>query len=110
MRNRTLRIALTVIGCWLALSSPACGQDAKPKPASEQINKLIQNLKAADPYIRFSSAYALGDMGAAAAVALPDLTVLLRDPDSRVRVQAALVLGKIGAAALSVGPRAAGGS
>jgi HEAT repeat protein len=52
------------------------------------ISKLIQKLSDADPIIRRNAAGALRLQGSRAVSALPALTVLLNDQDSRVRVEA----------------------
>jgi HEAT repeat protein len=52
------------------------------------ISKLIQKLSDADPIIRRNAAGALRLQGSRAISALPALTVLLNDQDSRVRDEA----------------------
>jgi hypothetical protein len=59
-----------------------------PKQPDLLILKLIQKLSDADPVIRRNAAGALRLQGPRAAVAIPALSALLTDQDSRVRDEA----------------------
>ena len=59
---------------------------------SEQIARLIRDLRDADDIVRFKAARELGKLGPAARDAIPDLQRLLQDPDEDVRRVAATSL------------------
>ena len=71
------------------------------KPAIEGLSKKFHD---ADVYVRISAVGALGQMGPQAPEAIPDLTLLLKDPHPLVREEAIFALGQIGPAAASAGP------
>jgi hypothetical protein len=67
-----------------------CGREVElssPSPGSD-LAALRRGLLSQDPDVRFRSADAIGDLGAAAADALADLGGLFGDPDGRVRQRA----------------------
>ena len=70
-----------------------------------QLNQLfrtyIQKLRSDDIQIRGLSAIALGNIGAVAAPAVPDLIQILNDQNEKVRGMAAMALGGIGEPAKS---------
>ncbi len=62
---------------------------------NEQVQRLIAGLEDPDTSVRWSSAWALGEIGPAAAEAVPALTVALWDADKDVRDAAEAALKKI---------------
>jgi HEAT repeat protein len=71
---------------------------------SEIIDRLIQQLKSPDLYVRLSAASALGSMGESAKAAIPNLIPLLKDSDSDVRSGAASALRSMGESAKAAIP------
>jgi len=66
----------------------ACVELAKAGPrAASAVQALIPVLKDNDPILRRLAAYALGEIGAASAPALPTLKEMLGDPDRQVVMQ-----------------------
>ena len=66
---------------------------------------LSQSLKDPSPRVRAIAAHTLGQMGAQAEVAIPELMQALKDPDPLVRGSAAKALGAIGEPARGAIPR-----
>lgn len=66
------------------------------------INLAIKSLSAAQPELRESAAKTLGEMGAVAAVAIPQLILAIDDDEPFVREFAAISLGQIGIASAEV--------
>jgi HEAT repeat protein len=69
-----------------------------------RIQKLIRRLEAPDPVVRLHAAVVLGDMGVAAAEAVPTLIGLLKSDSAADRKRAAWTLGHLGAAAAPAVP------
>jgi HEAT repeats/PBS lyase HEAT-like repeat len=69
---------------------------APPPPPEKDIKQLLVELKNANPQIRTTAAQRLGDAGAKAVNALPDLTGALKDGDPNFRAAVAEAIGKIG--------------
>ena len=66
-----------------------------PHDAPEVTSALAEGVAADDAELRRLSAFALGNMGPAAASALPALSDALEDPDHQVRLAAALAMLQI---------------
>jgi hypothetical protein len=67
-----------------------------PPPPEKDIKQLLVDLKNANPQIRIMAAQRLGDAGAKAVNALPDLSNGLKDGDPNFRAAVVEALGKIG--------------
>jgi HEAT repeat protein len=67
------------------------------EPRAEIVAELIQNLKDAEPAVRWGAAVALGEMADRAAEAIPALTTILSDEEEveTIRVEAAYALAVI---------------
>lgn len=76
----------------------ACGCSESPKTASgDDVLELIQQLKEGQESVRASAAKALGEKRPETrSVAVPALTLALRDEGEQVRESAARALGKMG--------------
>src|SRR5262249_29905417 len=72
--------------------------------APEPLQLHVSRLKDGKPNVRVRAAKALGEIGPAAAPAIPDLAELLRDEDVSVRLAAVTALGEIGPAAKEAVP------
>jgi len=103
MRSQFLRIA-SIACLLLTMCLVGCG---KSKPAAVDISQTpwldpqvqISSLKEKDRRIRSMAARNLGNIGAKAALALPELERLAReDPDTKVRERAKDAIDKIRAA------------
>src|SRR5262249_51266260 len=68
---------------------------APPKPPVD-IKQLLAELKNPNPQVQAKAAQGLGDVGAKAVSALPELVNLLKAGDPNVRAAAAEAIGKIG--------------
>jgi hypothetical protein len=77
---------------------------APPPPPEKDIKQLLVDLKSPNPQIRTSAAQRLGDAGAKAVNALPDLTNALKDGDPNFRAAVVEAIGKIGGDARSTVP------
>src|SRR5437762_2901203 len=103
MRDRSMPrsslVALVLAGWSIAGNLiPAAAQEAAflGKPRSRWTSELTSS----DPCVRRSAAFALGRIGPAASLAVPQLVQALKDVDPNVRDAAAYALGEIGPAAL----------
>lgn len=76
----------------LLLAAPASPQDA----GSTEVQSLTVSLKSAEAPVRASAARILGELGASARPALPDLISVLKDESRDVRQNAATAIGQIG--------------
>jgi HEAT repeat protein len=90
----------------VGMSELARSQSLPPQQVSqsEEIDRLIQQLKSPDPKVRSDAARALGKMGESAKAAIPNLIPLLQDPEPNVRSRAALALGRMGESAKATIP------
>src|SRR5258708_5588719 len=68
--------------------------------ADETLPVLIEHVRHRFPATRLRAIKALGKLGPDAATALPALTVVLDDADSKVREAAAAAIGQLGLASL----------
>ncbi len=84
----------------LALAAQLANQAPEPAPSASvaalDLQSVITGLHSPDPNVRHHSATALGDRGALAIGALPELAALQRDPDRAVRMRAKWALETIG--------------
>jgi HEAT repeat protein len=88
-RERVSRCLIALLAVSLCPLLPVNGfaQDQ-----SNQINKLITELKSPNPAVRRSAAETLGKIGAEAKDAVPALIAALKDADHRVRNYAVVAL------------------
>jgi len=75
-----------------------------PPPPEKDIKQLLVDLKSPNPQIRTNAAQRLGEAGAKAVNALPDLTNALKDGDPNFRAAAVDAIGKIGGDARTTVP------
>ena len=104
MQNRRFQVVAIAVGVWLALLSPAFGQDAMTKPTQKQLDSIVLDLKSPKFEVRESATNALEKLAASAASAIPALLATLKERDSDVRGRALYALGRIGPAAVSTTP------
>lgn len=94
--------ALTALGLFLVLASPAAAQKAKVAKSAEpsydgrSLSSWVEDLSGLSPYTRSSAAYAIASMGPKGAPAVPTLIKGLDDSESTVRYSCALALREIG--------------
>jgi hypothetical protein len=97
----TMGKSKVILGFMVILVSAGCGRSPQTSEPTPEIapwlypQKQIELLKAADFKARAMAARNLGNMGAAAEVAIPELEKLLEDENPKVRVIAKEALEKI---------------
>jgi hypothetical protein len=92
-----------IVGTRTAPGPPTDSSPPAP-PASATLSTLIAGVRHEDPSVRWRAAVALGESGAAALSAVPDLVELLDDETDIIRWEAAKALGKLGEAAVAAVP------
>src|SRR5262245_7401725 len=88
-------MAILAAGVFLTLLLIGCGKEAAY--GNRPVSAWRKDLKDPDPQVRREAAEALGEIGAKAKAAVPDLGEALNDPDDRVRIKVSLALWSIGA-------------
>src|SRR5205085_2658930 len=86
----------------LILFASGCGKEAEYK--GRPVHAWASALQDSAPMARRDAAAALGEIGAAAKSAVPDLAQALHDPDVGVRIKVAAALWGMGAAARAAVP------
>src|SRR5260370_38008711 len=95
-----MRKLLTTVS--LALLLAGCRQEASFQGKS--VTQWRAELKDRDPEVRYAAAAALGNIGAKAGAAVPDLTEALKDPNDMVRARVVTTLWSLGSAAKDTVP------
>jgi HEAT repeat protein len=90
-----MRIAFRLIAVTVLAICCIAGCGGVPK-VDYSIKKLTASLKDGDPKMRYWAAESLGQYGAEAKSAVPDLVDALQDEDKMVRMGAAYALAEIG--------------
>lgn len=87
-------VCLFVLSTTAVCRGQASSKDP-PKSGKDEVHRLIKLLHDKDDFARLKAAKQLGEMGAEAKEALPDLNKLLTDPDIDVRSVASNAVDKI---------------
>jgi len=95
--RRGCQVIPVMIGCGLVLLNVLpLGAPYASAQETPPITQLLRDIKSNDPKVRRSAADALGQMNAAAELAVPALTGALKDADTDVRAHAGFALISLG--------------
>jgi HEAT repeat protein len=90
---------LSFVLCLIPLLLAGCSRSGPPLAGGKPIEHWLSALSDADPAVRKTAAFKLGNVGPAAPGVLPALRTALADADPRVRCEAIVALLKCGDAA-----------